>query len=79
MRRREQMKLKIKAMSSEARASAMIIGSLPFIMFGVIYLDRPGLHDEAVHRSPRLDAPGGRHDQSGLGLGIMGKMVRFEI
>ena len=33
MRRREQMKLKIKAMSSEARASAMIIGSLPFIMF----------------------------------------------
>ena len=63
MRRREQMKLKIKAMSSEARASAMIIGSLPFVMFCVIYLIDPELHHEAVHRPARLDAAGGRNDQ----------------
>ena len=65
MRRREQMKLKIKAMSSEARASAMIIGSLPFIMFVRHLPDRPGLRDETVHRPARLDAARGRHDQPG--------------
>ena len=37
MRRREQLKLKIRAMASEARASALIIGSLPFIVFLVLY------------------------------------------
>ena len=42
VRRREQMRLKVKAMSSEARASAMIIGSLPFIMAGVISFVNPG-------------------------------------
>ncbi len=33
LRKRKQMKLKVKALSSEARASAYIIGSLPFLMF----------------------------------------------
>jgi tight adherence protein B len=36
IRRRRQLRLKIKAMSSEAFASAMIIGSLPFIMFTLL-------------------------------------------
>src|SRR5262249_36955451 len=36
LRRRRQMRLKIKAMSSEARASAAINGSLPFIMFAIL-------------------------------------------
>lgn len=38
LRGRSQLKLKIKAMSSEGKASAAIIGSLPFIMLGVISL-----------------------------------------
>jgi tight adherence protein B len=33
LRKRKQMKLKVKALSSEARASAYIVGSLPFLMF----------------------------------------------
>ena len=33
LRKRRQMKLKVKALSSEARASAYIVGSLPFLMF----------------------------------------------
>ena len=49
MRRREQMKLKIKAMSSEARASAMIIGSLPFVMACVIYFVDPNYIMKAVY------------------------------
>ena len=36
IRKRRQLRLKIKAMSSEAKASAMIIGSLPFIMFTLL-------------------------------------------
>ena len=35
------MKDKIKAMSSEARASAMIIGSLPFMVSGMLALTSP--------------------------------------
>ena len=36
LRKRAQMKLKIKAMSSESKASAIIVGSLPFIVFGLV-------------------------------------------
>jgi tight adherence protein B len=79
MRRREQMKLKIKAMSSEARASAMIIGSLPFIMFLVIYVIDP-VYIMKLFLDPRgwLLLGGGLTSLS-LGLGIMSKMVRFKI
>src|SRR5690348_16850267 len=34
LRKRAQMKLKIRAMSSESKASAYIVGSLPFVVFG---------------------------------------------
>jgi tight adherence protein B len=79
MRRREQVKLKIKAMSSEARASAMIIGSLPFIMFGVIYLIDPE-YIMKLFTDPRgWFLLAGGLTSLGLGLGIMAKMIRFEI
>jgi len=38
LRKRQQMKLKVKAMSSEAKASAYIIGALPFLMVGILSL-----------------------------------------
>lgn len=38
LRKRRQMKLKIRAVSSEARTSAYIIGSLPFAVSAAIYL-----------------------------------------
>ncbi len=79
IRRREQVKLKIKAMSSEARASAMIIGSLPFIMTVVIYLINPG-YIMQLFTDPRgwLLVAGGLTSMA-LGLGVIAKMVRFEI
>lgn len=79
LRGRRQMRLKIKAMSSEARASAMILGSLPFIMFGIIFLVNAG------YASMLLTDPRGRIMLIGalvvmsIGIGIMRKMVRFEI
>ena len=79
MRRREQMKLKIKAMSSEARASAMIIGSLPFIMLLVIYVIDP-TYIMKLFIDPRgWMLLGAGLTSLGLGIGIMSKMVRFEI
>ena len=41
LRKRAQMKLKIRAMSSESKASAMIVGSLPFIVFMLVWMINP--------------------------------------
>jgi len=79
LRKRRQIKLKIKAMSSEARASAWIIGSLPFIMFFLLWL----ANDEYI--MTLIDDPRGIYlIGTGLtmiagGVGVMAKMVRFEI
>ncbi len=79
VRRREQMRLKIKAMSSEARASSLIIGSLPFIMCGIISFVNPK-YIQTLFSDPR----GWVMIAMGLaslltGIGVMVKMVRFEI
>ena len=41
LRRRRQMKLKIKALSSEARASAMVLGALPFLVTAAMFFTSP--------------------------------------
>ena len=41
LRSRKLMKEKVKALSSEAVASAMIIGALPIIVMGLVYITRP--------------------------------------
>ena len=79
VRRREQMRLKVKAMSSEARASAMIIGSLPFIMAGIISFVNPG-YMSTLWTDPRGWVMIGIGLSSLLiGLGIMAKMIKFDI
>lgn len=42
IRKRKQLRLKIKAMTSEGRATAMILGSLPLVVFGAIHMTSPG-------------------------------------
>ena len=79
LRRRRQMQLKIKAMSSEARASALILGSLPFLMFAIMALLNPG-YVFTLFSDPR----GIMMVAAGLGslvvgVAVMAKMVRFEI
>jgi tight adherence protein B len=79
LRRRRQMKLKIKALSSEAKASAYIIGSLPFIMLGIILLMN---YEYAImlFTDPRgLMMVGVGLMCYAIGIGVMVKMVRFEI
>lgn len=79
VRRREQMRLKVKAMSSEARASAMIIGSLPFIMCALISFINPR-YMSTLFTDPRGWIMIGIGMTSlVIGLFIMSRMVKFEI
>ncbi len=79
LRRRRQMRLKVRAMSSEARASAMIIGALPFIMMGVLSVVNRG------YISLLFTTERGHHllftgvCMLGMGIAVMTKMVKFEI
>lgn len=79
IRRREQVKLKIKAMSSEARASAMIVGSLPFVMSVLIYIINPDYILQLVIDPRGWLLLGIGLTSMTLGMAVMAKMVRFEI
>ena len=79
LRRRQQMRLKIKALSSEARASAYLLGALPFVMAGVLYLMNPDYMGQ-LFTDPFghvLIAVGLTSEL--IGVAVMAKMVRFEI
>ena len=79
LRQRGQMKLKIKAMSSESKASAYIVGSLPFIVFGMILWVNPE-YIGGFFTDDRLIVAGlGGLTWMGIGVAIMAKMVSFEI
>lgn len=79
LRKRAQMKLKIRAMSSEAKASAYIVGSLPFIVFTLVYLLNPK-YLGGFFTDDRLIVAGlGGMVWMSIGAFIMYKMVSFEI
>jgi tight adherence protein B len=79
LRKRSQMKLKIRAMSSESKASAWIVGSLPFIVFGLIWFIN-GQYMQNFFVEPRLIIAGciGLVWMA-IGAFIMSRMVNFEI
>jgi tight adherence protein B len=79
LRKRAQMKLKIKAMSSESKASAYIVGALPFIVFGLIYWVNPGYIDGFFSEDRLIIAGLGGLVWMSIGGFIMAKMVSFEI
>ncbi len=79
LRKRMQMKLKIRAMSSESKASAYIVGALPFIVFIMIWWINPNYIGGFFYED-RLIAVGlGGMVWMSLGAFIMAKMVSFEI
>lgn len=79
LRKRRGMRGKIRALSSEARASAIIIGSLPFIMFGVIFSMNRGYVMQLITdpRGPFLLAAGVL--SMTIGIVTMVKMIKFEV
>ncbi len=79
LRKRAQMKLKIKAMSSESKASAYIVGSLPFFVFAMVWWVNPE-YLAGFFYEPRLMIAGlVGAVWMGIGVFIMAKMVSFEI
>jgi len=79
LRKRSAMRLKIRAMSSESKASAYIIGALPFIVFGLIYFIN-GSYMQNFFIDERLMIAGGvGMVWMGIGAFIMAKMINFEI
>jgi tight adherence protein B len=79
LRGRVMMRMKIKAMSSEARASTMIIGALPFVVLGVVFAVSPD-YIKPLFEDPRgnvwLGIAGGMMSS---GLWILNRMAKFEI
>jgi tight adherence protein B len=79
LRKRMQMKLKIKAMSSESKASAWIIGSLPFVVFAMIawinWSYMAGFFSD--QRLIFAASVGGMW--MAMGVFIMSKMISFEV
>ncbi len=79
LRKRAQMKLKIKAMSSESKASAYIIGALPFTVFGIIYFVNSAYMGQFFIDQRLIVAGLGGMCWMGIGAFIMAKMIDFEI
>lgn len=79
LRARKQMKAKVKALSMEARASAAIIGSLPFVVTFLVYISSPD-YIMLLFTDPR------GHIIIGvsllwmtIGVLVMKKMMNFEV
>jgi tight adherence protein B len=79
LRKRSAMKLKIKAMSSESKASAWIVGALPFIVFGLIWFINPSYMHTFVTDERLMIVGMGGLVWMGIGVFIMAQMVNFEI
>jgi tight adherence protein B len=79
LRKRAQMVLKIRAMSSESKASAMIVGSLPFIVFTLVYMINPQYMGKFFIDQRLIVAGLGGMCWMSIGVFIMAKMVNFEI
>jgi tight adherence protein B len=79
LRKRAQMKLKISAMSSESKASAYIIGSLPFGVFGIIMFLNPRYMGTFFVDERLIIAGLGGLVWMGIGAFIMRQMINFEI
>ncbi|WP_321397445.1 type II secretion system F family protein [Emcibacter sp.] len=78
LRGRSQLKLKVKAMSSEGKASAYIIGSLPFIMCGLLAMLNFG-YMSILFTDPRGQiAIIGGLIWMGIGMFIISKLINFE-
>ena len=73
------MKLKVAAMSSEAKASAIIIGSLPFAMFAILYVINPDYVTLLLTDIRGMAMTAAGLLMVALGVAVMAKMVRFEI
>lgn len=78
IRARAMMKLKIKAITSEARMSAYIVGALPFLVMTVLSVLSPGYLAPLVDDVKGNIAAGVAATMFALGMGTMMKMAKFK-
>ena len=79
LRKRHMMQMKIKAMTSEARASAWIVGSLPVIVSIAVNLLSPGYQDVLIDDYRGNIALGTAVGMLVGGVWLMGRMAKFEM
>lgn len=79
LRRRQHMRLKVRALSSEARASAWIIGALPFVIFALLFIVNPA-YVGSLFSDPRglvlLGVGGGSLT---AGMVVMRRMAQIQV
>lgn len=79
IRRRRQLRLKIKALSAEGIASAMIIGSLPFVMSVMLYVINKAYIMTLFESRTGEFMVGGAVFWMCIGWAIMIKMINFAV
>jgi tight adherence protein B len=79
LRKRRQLRLKIRALSSEAKAGAYILGMLPFLMFGLVYAVNPGYANMLLTDPRGMMMLGAGLTSIAIAAVVMVKMIRFEI
>lgn len=79
LRSRKRLKDKVTAMSSEAKSSAMIIGALPFLVGGMIYLANPAYISLLFSSQIGHIIIGGGLTWMAVGILVMQKMINFKV
>jgi tight adherence protein B len=79
LRERKKMKQKVKAMSGEAKASAMIIGSLPVAVAGLLYVTSPSYIKLLFITSTGHLVLGCCAVLMLMGIMVMRKMINFDL
>jgi tight adherence protein B len=79
IRQRFKMRRKIRALASEGRASAMILSSLPILMFLIVQVITPQFYASVWHQDLTKIALACAAGWMGIGNFIMYKMVNFKV
>ncbi|MGE0503304.1 MAG: type II secretion system F family protein [Rhizobiaceae bacterium] len=79
LRDRKKMKAKVQALSMEAKASAAIIGALPFIVAVLVYLSSPNYIMPLFTTSAGHMIIGVSLVWMSIGIFVMRKMINFEV
>jgi tight adherence protein B len=79
LRQRRQMRAKVRAMSSETRATTAILGGLPLVVIGLLMLTSPTYLTPLFHDVRGYILDGVAATMLVLGITIMNRMARFEI
>jgi tight adherence protein B len=79
LRDRKKMKMKIKSVSQEAKASAAIIGSLPLLIMGAMTVLNPEYLNPLFYTNTGNMLVAGSITWMGMGVLVMRKMINFEV